>query len=357
MNDISEALPPQSLRVKPTLGRLVPIAIRDVWPREDRDFTPWLAEPENLSLLAETLRLRDLRVEGTEVPVGDFSIDILARDAEDRAVVIENQFGPTDHRHLGQILTYVAGQEGQATIVWIAETIREEHRAAIDWLNSTTIEGYDFFAVKIEALRIDTSPPAPLFNVLAKPNSWSRGVARTARAAAVASPPSERQQTYNAYWTAFGTFLEDNNAPFKMNKAPIGYWCSFGLGRTGFRLAQTLNLNQRRLGAMIEISHPAAKTAFDLLMADRAAIEAEFGAPLEWERLDDNKGSRIAVYRTDLDPRDENQRPQQFGWFLDQMQRFSKVFVPRIRALRLDAAGDELDSTEASVSNVAGQSA
>jgi hypothetical protein len=123
--------------------------------------------------------------------------------------------------------------------VWIAETIREEHRAAIDWLNATTIEGYDFFAVKSEALRIGTSPPAPLFNVLAKPNNWSRGVARTARTVATVTPSNERQSLYNSYWTAFGTFLEDNNAPFKMsNPAPIGYWCSFGVGRTGFRLAR-----------------------------------------------------------------------------------------------------------------------
>jgi hypothetical protein len=89
---------------------------------------------------------------------------------------------------------------------------------------------------------------------------------------------------------------------------------------------------------MIEISHPSAKIAFDLLMSDRAAIEAEFGGSLEWERLDDNKGSRVAVYRTDLDPRDKSQGPKQFEWLLDQMQRFSRVFAHRIRSLPLDGA-------------------
>jgi hypothetical protein len=93
-------------------------------------------------------------------------------------VLIENQFGPTDHSHLGQIMTYVAGQESNATIVWIAERFREEHRAAIDWLNASTIEGFNFFAVEVEALKIANSVPAPWFNVVGKPNAWSRDVTR-----------------------------------------------------------------------------------------------------------------------------------------------------------------------------------
>jgi len=176
---------------KLALGRLVPVGIREVWPHEAKDFTPWLAEPENLSLLAETLRLGELQVQGIEVPVGNFFIDILARDIEGRVVVIENQFGQTDHTHLGQILTYIAGQDGHATVVWIAETIREEHRAAIDWLNGSTFEGFDFFAVKVEALRIGESPPAPWFNVVAKPNNWTRGVGRVTRA--TSDLPTEQQ--------------------------------------------------------------------------------------------------------------------------------------------------------------------
>src|SRR5438045_9272707 len=109
------------------LGRVASVALRQVWPHEANDFTPWLAEAENLSLLAETLRLGDLQVQGIEVPVGNFFIDLLARDIEGRIVVIENQFGPTDHTHLGQIMTYLAGRDGQTKVVWIAESIREEH--------------------------------------------------------------------------------------------------------------------------------------------------------------------------------------------------------------------------------------
>jgi len=69
----------------PTLGRLAPVPLRQVWAREDNDFTPWLAQAENLSLLAETLNLGPLELQDTELPVGDFCIDILARDDDSNA--------------------------------------------------------------------------------------------------------------------------------------------------------------------------------------------------------------------------------------------------------------------------------
>jgi hypothetical protein len=60
----------------------------------------------------------------------------------------------------------------------------------------------------------------------------------------------------------------------------------------------------------------------------------------EWQRMDDKKACRIAVYRTDLDPRDEGQRPVQYAWLLDHMGRFAQVFGNRIGALPLDNAGE-----------------
>jgi uncharacterized protein DUF4268 len=330
-----------------TLGRLESVPIRQVWPLEGKDFTPWLAEAENLSLLADTLKLGDLQLHETEVKVGNFYLDILARDIEGHAVVIENQFGPTDHTHLGQILTYLAGQEGQATVVWIAETIREEHRAAIDWLNASTIEGYDFFAVEVEALKIGSSPPAPWFNIVAKPNIFTRGVERASRSN-IGGQLDDRAKAYVAYWSGFGAFLQENGAPYKVPTPPRDYWCNFGIGRSGFVLSVQAGFRDHRLAVELTINHRMAKRAFDLLIADRIAIEAEFGEPLVWRRLDDKKASGIAVYRTDLDPRDESQRPVQYAWFLDHMRRFAQVFNNRIRALPLDDVdGAEVTPTAA----------
>ena len=152
------------------LGRLVSVPVRDVWTHEANNFTPWLAKPENIELLGETLDLGELEIEGTEHDVGRFSADIVARDESGAFVLIENQLEATDHRHLGQILTYLAGLEGDATIVWIATKFLEEHRAAVDWLNTNTNDRFDFFGIEMEVLQIGDSEPAPRFNVIAKPN-------------------------------------------------------------------------------------------------------------------------------------------------------------------------------------------
>ena len=222
-----------------TLDRLVTVPLRAVWAHEARDFTRWLAEAENLALLAETLGLGELQFQDTEVPVGNFYIDILAKDIEGNVVVIENQFGPTDHTHLGQIMTYIGGQESDVTIVWIAETFREEHRAAIDWLNKSTIDGFNFFAVEIRAMKIGNSLPAPQFSAVGKPNEWSRGVTRTTRQVSDTAL-NERQKFYMNYWSQFAAFLAEKHSSFKVRRTFKNYWCDFRIGAQAciFRLLQ-----------------------------------------------------------------------------------------------------------------------
>ncbi|WP_143710462.1 hypothetical protein [Tabrizicola sp. TH137] len=151
------------------LGKLHRIKnIRSVWPDEARNFTPWLAEADNLAELAEAIGLdRDgLEVEGIEKSIGTFSADIVCRSTSPNGglVVIENMFGKSDHDHLGKLLTYASGTEAR-TVILIAETIREEHRAALDWLNAISDDDHSFFACEIELWRIGDSPPAPRFNL------------------------------------------------------------------------------------------------------------------------------------------------------------------------------------------------
>ena len=153
------------------IGNIEQVPITSVWPHEANDFTPWLAG--NLPLLGNELGM-DLELEGTEVPVGNFSLDILAKDANSDAVVaIENQIANTDHTHLGQLLTYSAGKNA-SVVVWIATKFRDEHRAALDWLNEGTRDSLSFFGVEVQAVRIGDSLPAPLFRLAAAPNTWSK---------------------------------------------------------------------------------------------------------------------------------------------------------------------------------------
>lgn len=147
--------------------------LRQAWPDEARVFTPWLAE--NLDLLAEALGIH-LELEDKEVPVGGYKADIVARVPEDDTrVVIENQLEEADLKHLGQILAYLTGLEAR-TVIWVAKDFRDAHLTAIRWLNENTSEEFGFFAAQVKLIQIDESAPAPLFDVLERPNQWAREV-------------------------------------------------------------------------------------------------------------------------------------------------------------------------------------
>lgn len=327
-----------------TLGHLEAVPLRNVWAHEANDFTPWLAEPENLAQLADTLGLGELEAQGTEVPIGNFSIDILAKSFDGSVVVIENQFGSTDHTHLGQILTYAGGQEGDVTIVWIAENFREEHRAAIDWLNSSTIEGFNFFAVEIEALRIGHSFPAARFNVVGKPNEWSRGVTRTARKFSE-TPSNERQAFYVTYWSEFGSFLVENQSQFRIKRTFKDYWCGFRLGRSGIQFVATASRRDRRIGVELYISRDDGKATFHALMDEKSSIHEAVGEPLDWQELPDKVASRIAIFKA-ADPNDQAIRPEQFQWLASKLDGFRRAFYDRVRSMNQDTTADD-DAGEA----------
>lgn len=179
-------------------GTLIDVETRTAWGHEAHEFTPWLAE--NLDRLSDALGI-PLELTGREVNCGRYSADILASNPADGAVVlIENQLEASDHTHLGQILTYLAGLDAHV-MVWLAPNFREEHLSAIRWLNQHTDESFSFFAVKLRVVQIADSPLAPLFEVLEKPNSWDKSLRSTARAASSTSP--EATERREALWDAY----------------------------------------------------------------------------------------------------------------------------------------------------------
>ena len=200
-----------------TLGRLTRVDPRKIWATEASDFTPWLAREENLAVLSETLDM-ELELEAQEKAVGPFRADILCKDiGSDAWVLIENQLERTDHRHLGQLLTYASGLEA-VTIIWIAAHFNEEHRSTLDWLNKITDEDFRFFGLEVELWRIGDSPAAPRFNIVSKPNDWSRLVAQAARADE-AELSETRLMQWN-YWSALNAVLDQAEGPVLGSRKP-----------------------------------------------------------------------------------------------------------------------------------------
>ena len=169
--------------------------LREVWGHEAHDFTPWLAA--NIKRLEKAIGI-PLELEGTEVAVDQYSADIVAQNPADGCrVLIENQLEGSDHTHLGQILTYLAGVKAE-TVIWIARDFAESHRSAIRWLNDHTVDPFAFFAVRIRVVQIADSPLVPLFEVLERPSGWDRKIRTT-----IDSGRSDLTQFRREFWSHY----------------------------------------------------------------------------------------------------------------------------------------------------------
>jgi hypothetical protein len=314
------------------LSRLTRIDLREVWNSEATDFTPWLAREENLSVLAETLGL-DLELEAQERAVGPFRADVLCKDIGSGAwVLIENQLERTDHTHLGQLLTYASGLEA-VTIVWIAARFTEEHRSTLDWLNKITDETFRFFGLEVELWRIGESPAAPKFNIVSKPNDWSRSVSHAARAIDD-SELSDTRLLQRDYWTLLHKVLEIAGGPVLGNRTPqLQSWMPYPIGRTGFSVNAASNKGKRQIRAELYLAGRHAKTYFRQLFDQRQDIESALGKSLAWEELPQGLDSRIAIYLEDSDPENKSDWPRQHQWLADWLNNLHRVFAPRVRML------------------------
>ena len=314
----------------PSLGRLQRIDLRTIWTSEPGQFTPWLAKAENLELLSETLQL-ELERESVEKQVGAFRADIVCRDINtDSPVLIENQLERTDHDHLGKLLTYAAGLQA-VTVIWLAASFREEHRAVLDWLNEITREDTRFFGLEIELWRIGDSSAAPKFNIVSKPNDWSRSLAP----AIVGAKQSETKLRQMEYWSGLQSVLDNTNGPVTGNRKPQPqHWMNYPIGRTGFNLSASMNSRERYIRVDLYISGEDAKELLALLEKQKDEIEREVGSSLEWgDELPTARDSRIAYYLRDIDPDDESDWPKQHEWLANGLNSMHRAFFQRIRDL------------------------
>ena len=264
------------------LSRLEQIDLRKIWKSEPDHFTPWLSN--NLDLLGDTLGI-ELELEEQEKGVGPYRADIVCKEeGTDNWVLIENQLEATNHTHLGQILTYAAGLNA-VTIAWIARRFTDEHRAALDWLNENSTENLQFFGLEIEVWRIGDSPSAPKFNIVAKPNTWTKGGANRTREL------SPRRQLQLDFWIGFREYVLEHRTQITPTKPQARHWMTMSVGRTGFQLAAIASFSDsggggydgHELRAELAIKdRDYYKEYYDLLLAQKADIEEEMGQALTW---------------------------------------------------------------------------
>ena len=258
------------------------------------------------------------------------------RNVDDESwVLIENQLERTDHIHLGQLLTYAAGLHA-VTIVWIAAQFTDEHRAAIDWLNEITADSYKFFALEVELWKIGDSLAAPKFNIISKPNDWSRSVRDAARDIE-AGELTETKQTYLEYWQAFRDKISANEMLGRaVGKVNASQYLKFRLGRSGFHISATVSEWEDRIGVQFVIEGAHAAEYYQLLLDDRVEIEEELGFALDWDELPDRKRSKVSLSKFGVGIMERDNWTECQDWMETHLTRMVEVLGPRVQRLELD---------------------
>ena len=310
------------------LGRLERIDLREYWKKEDTEFTPWLAKEENIELLSEAIEI-ELEVQNQEESVGPFRADILCKDTtSDHFVLIENQLERTDHTHLGQLMTYAAGLDA-VTIIWIAQRFSEEHRAALDWLNRITDETFNFFGIEIELYRIGDSPAAPMFNIVAKPNDWSKLVKKSASTQNLTDVKLLQQE----FWQGLKSYLETEKNSFKMQNPAPQHWTNIALGKSDFNLSATVNSREGLISIWLNITGDNAKENYDKLY--EIAYEqskTEVSPDIIWDRMEGRKMSSV-ILKTNGDLNKKADWEKQYTWFKVYIEKFVQFFKPIVKKI------------------------
>ena len=311
------------------LGRLQIIPPREIWPHEALDFTPWLLQ--NVDVLSDLLGM-DLVLDVAEHPVGDFSLDLKGYDeTTGEVVIVENQLAPSDHTHLGQIITYAAGTD-PTTIVWVTSGFRPEHRAAIDWLNQRTDEHTRVFGVVIQVVKIGESQPAPNFEVVAQPNDWEKRVRK-----ASTSGTSMKSRRYRQFWEATLEQIRLHHPNWTRARTTDASWCNTSVGLSGMALSMAW-VNGSLVAQFYFDSADADlnQARFEKLHGHRVVFEAVLGREAMWDRMEGRKGARIMVTSPFGDIDDVDRWPDMIAWLIEQqlLLRDALAEVGGVTALR-----------------------
>ena len=319
----------------------VQVNLREKWPHEALDFTPWLAK--HLDLLGEAIGLK-LEAVGEEHQVGSFSLDILARVPNQGVLVaIENQLEWTDHGHLGQLLTYAGGCKAGIAI-WVADEFQYEHAEALHQLNRWAGTNIKFYGVKVDVLRHVDGTLEPRLQRVVSPDDWDKN--ETLSWPPPPPPGTEKHRLFfdpliaSVQRSGFARSArqdysyENRFFPSGFDK-DIGYAVHLGSGKGAWVYCSI------RTWEGVDISN----SLFDMLEEDRGDIESIMGAQGEWhwDKYEKHSFSVIGVSRGgSIDDSPEHLEATR-AWMLDILPKFKAAFEERTARLLAELRGQEAE--------------
>jgi hypothetical protein len=306
------------------LGKLVKVELRKVWEHEARDFSDWLAKDENLSLLSDELGI-EIEVIGTEESSGRFRVDILAKETNSGDyIIIENQLEPTNHDHLGKVITYAAGYDAKY-IIWIVKDVLDEHQKAIEWLNEHLDDSISCFLVRIEVWQIGDSDPAPRFEVISLKNNWVASLKRTVSSDEL-SPNRLRQQEF---WGALRDNFKTRDTNMRVQSPLPQHWMNFSLGSSFCHPYLTINSRDNFVSCDLWTNN---KEFLAFLQGREDQIRNDLGIEFNWWEANKSGGLRTKLVVEDV--YDQSQHSKSFDWLYGNVKLFQNVFTKYVKEFK-----------------------
>lgn len=305
------------------LGKLKEVDIRKVWQHEQYDFSNWLSKDDNINQLGDTLNLSLTDVE-TEKFVGSYRCDIICKDEiTGKNVLIENQLEPTNHDHLGKIITYASGLDA-SVIIWIVEAAKEEHSSAIEWLNKHTDEDVSFFLIEVHAYTIGDSKPAPYFKIIQQPNDFVKQVKNISKNTELNDSQSNRLE----FWNRFNDMLDKMGRPFNKRKATADHWYSVAVGSSQCHIS--IDLVNREHKIRISMWIPNNKELYDTFYLNKDSIEKSLGYLISWDKLEGKKAACAYTFIEGLDFNNKDNYDSLMITIIKKVEQFRDSFKPYI---------------------------
>ena len=306
------------------IGKIQRVPIKTIWANEAFDFTPWLRD--NIDVLNDITEF-NLSSAESEQRAGTFSIDIVAEDESGNPIIVENQFGKSDHDHLGKLLTYFSFVEAKGAI-WIVEDPRPEHIKAISFLNE--ISSSPFYLIKVEAIKIEESLPAPLFTVIVGPSEESKDVG------IIKKDIAERYKIRFEFWKEL---LGKANKKTKLHSSisPGKEGCiGTSAGKRGLYFNYVIRQHSSSIELYIDRGSEAKdenKNIFDFLFENKEAIEETFGSDLIWQKLENKRACRICKKFEIGGYKDNDKWDKIHNTLIDDMINFARALKPFIKKI------------------------
>ncbi|MGM9970340.1 MAG: DUF4268 domain-containing protein [Anaeroplasma sp.] len=281
---------------------------------KEPDFSRWLAS-DGLEYIKQSLGVEVIS-EGTEVkPNNKFSVDILLSvdpqysKGEPDKIVIENQYGMTDHNHFSKLITYAVTNEAKYA-VWICEEVHPEHKKAIDFLNENTNDNINFYLYKAVVERIGNSEPCFSLIPICEPNEEKKVVMSSSN-----KEMTDLMKFQLKFWGIFSAKIDAcSKLSFKGRKPLAQHWMNLPIGSSqcNISVCAISQSNKVRLDLWI----PNNKILYDKFYEIKDEVENVVGRNLIWDRKEDSKASSISYEMLDgFDIYDENK----YGDYCDEI--------------------------------------